>query len=184
MKYNPLNKIDKRCNKCKIRKPVAEFCERKTATDGLEGWCTPCVVLSKKMRYLPQKARKTCEICWGPTTSEDGVCSRCGREALLEFGSMIHNYSASTRPKAEQLNHFEDAYASAYSVESRLRFKRIVAAMRKVMYGENTNTNAIDLNRQHAVALGSEVQSQRGAEGARQVGDLIQLQHHQERAAV
>lgn len=132
----------KYCPKCMKSKRAGEFYKRKDSRDGLTVSCKSCNTEAKRNKYRnkTQIERVPCEVCWVPTTAKDGMCSRCSREALLEFGSMIHNYSANTKPKADQLKYYEDAYKSAYSVEARLRFKRIVAAMRKVMYGEEEAT--------------------------------------------
>ena len=40
------------CTKCKLEKELVEFCKRKTAKDGLNGWCKSCVSLSHKIYHI------------------------------------------------------------------------------------------------------------------------------------
>lgn len=38
----------KTCTKCKEAKSIGEFCKNRKAKDGLTGWCTPCLRVTKK----------------------------------------------------------------------------------------------------------------------------------------
>lgn len=143
--------------------------------------CRPCY-MQRQRNYknrISSKPKQECEVCCRMTSAEGAICEKCSRDAVKEFGALIDQNDADGPRMPTQIQMAQDAYDNATTWQARLRWRKVLESGR-----ENTNPNATDLNGKHTLALGAEIQAQCGTESARPVGNLVQLQHNQERTAV
>lgn len=63
----------KRCARCGIERPVAQFCKDRTRKDGLSCYCRDCVAELTQRRLLRRRISTLAR-------NDGGLCARCGAE--------------------------------------------------------------------------------------------------------
>ncbi len=158
---------EKKCSKCKTKKPAAEFHKDKKTRDGLGYYCKQCVGATNRFYRNMQKQRQTkrCSKCGIKKPIEDFSKSKSGSDGLRSDCKKCHSDYVNFREKLKRPGNAENKKVGISTWSQVGSMLREMAELQFAINAENTlcekriamirkhSEEAIEPSQTHQIAL-------------------------------